>query len=408
MSTPKSRKPSRGKPQKALGHFAQFSKAEFEQRIERARKVMTREKIDGLLVSSEVHLEYLSGFRSVFPWNSPSRPWYFFLPRVGDAVAVIPEFGATGWVRSSWCKSLATWPSPRPQDEGITLLAGLIKGVKRRYGRFGVELGPESRIGMPVGDLLRLRDAIRPIEMADCVGVLRELRLIKSPAEVARIRFLCQAACDAFDALPGKIGAGDTERDAMRAFQFEVMARGVDKAPFIMPRSGVDGVDALVAGPVADKRLRKGEILYMDQGSKHEGYFCDFNRNFTVGKATDKVRRAMALLYDSTTAGIKAARPGATAEDLFHAQAKVLTDAGIVLGDIGRFGHGLGKNLTEPPSNMPGDRTRLVPGMVMTIEPSLMMGGDRILVREENLVITEDGHRMLTRREPREVAELPA
>jgi Xaa-Pro dipeptidase len=146
----------------------------------------------------------------------------------------------------------------------------------------------------------------------------------------------------------------------------------------------------------------------MDQGCKHEGYFCDFNRNFTVGKATDRVKRAMSLLYDSTSAGISAARPGATAEDLFHAQAKVLTDAGIVLGDIGRFGHGLGKNLTEPPSNMPGDKTKLVPGMVMTIEPSLMMGGDRILVREENLVITEDGHRMLTRREPREVAELPA
>jgi Xaa-Pro dipeptidase len=395
-------------PAKTPGEFPLFSKAEFEHRIERARRLMTREKLDGLLVSGEVHLEYLSGFRTVFSWNSPSRPWYFFLPRVGEAKGVIPEFGATGWCKTSWCKSLETWPSPRPEDEGITLLAGLIKGLKRTYGRFGVELGPESRIGMPVGDLFRLKDMIRPVEMADCVPVLRELRLIKSEAEIKRLRFVARAACDAFDELPKHIGAGSTEREAMRAFQFAAMARGVDKAPFIMPRSGVDGVDALVAGPVPGKRLKKGEVLYMDQGCKHEGYFCDFNRNFTVGKATDRVKRAMSLLYDSTSAGISAARPGATAEDLFHAQAKVLTDAGIVLGDIGRFGHGLGKNLTEPPSNMPGDKTKLVPGMVMTIEPSLMMGGDRILVREENLVITEDGHRMLTRREPREVAELPA
>lgn len=394
-------------PAKTPGHFPQFSTAEFEERVERARRLMTRAKIDGLLVSSEVHLEYLSGFRTVFSWNSPSRPWYFFLPRVGEAVGVIPEFGATGWRKSSWCKTLATWRSPRPEDEGISLLTDMVKGMKRRYGRFGVELGPESRIGMPVGDLLRLRDAIRPVQTVDCVGVLRELRLIKSPAEVSRIRFICRAACDAFDTLPKHIGAGSSERDAMRAFQFEALARGVDKAPFIMPRSGKDGVDALVAGPVTGKRLRRGEVFYMDQGCKHEGYFCDFNRNFTVGKATDRVKRALALLYDSTTAGIEAARPGATAEDLYFAQAKVLEDAGIVLGDIGRFGHGLGKNLTEAPSNMPGDKTKLVPGMVMTIEPNLMMGGDKILVREENLVITEDGHRMLTRREPREVAELP-
>jgi len=373
-----------------------------------ARKLMTGEKIDGLLVSSEVHLEYLSGFRSVFPWNSPSRPWYFFLPRVGDAVAAIPEFGATGWVQRSWCKTLETWPSPRPQDEGITLLTGRIKGMKRRCGRFGVELGPESRIGMPVGYLLRLRDAVRPIEMVDCVGVMRELRLIKSPAEVSRIRFLCQAACDAYDALPGKIGAGDTERDAMRAFQFEVIARGVDKAPFVMPRSGRDGVDALVAGPV-HRRLSPGEVLYMDQGRKHEGYFCDFNRNFTVGKAADKVKRAMSLLHDSTTAGIAAAWPGA------DGRGPVLPRPGE---GVDGWGHRAGRYWPlRSRSRQESDRAAVQHARRQD-EVGTRHGHDDRAEPDDgrrqdpgargNLVITEDGHRMLTRREPREVAELPA
>jgi Xaa-Pro dipeptidase len=393
---------------KTPGEVRPFTRREFANRIERARRLMTSERLDGVLVSSEVHLEYLSGFRTVFSWNSPSRPWYFIVPRVGQAVAVIPEFAATAWVRSSWCKNLETWPSPRPADEGITILTKVIKGVKRRFGRFGVELGAESRLGMPAGDLLRLFEAVRPIKMADCIPVMRALRLVKSKEEIARLEFVCRAACDAFDGLRKALKPGMTERDVMRAFQFEALKRGVDKTPFVMPRAGPGGYGSIVAGPESNRPIRKGDILYIDQGCKHEGYMCDFNRNFAIGEPSDRVKRAHELLYRATTAGIRAARPGATAEDLYRAQAKVLEDAGITLGDIGRFGHGLGKNLTEPPSNMMGDKTRLAPGFVMTIEPNVMLGGDKILVREENVVITEDACRLLTRREPPEMPVIAA
>ena len=72
-----------------------FSRQEFEQRVERVRRLMTKAKLDGLLITSEANLEYLSGFTTQFAWNSPTRPWYFVLPRVGEAQAVIPEIGLT-------------------------------------------------------------------------------------------------------------------------------------------------------------------------------------------------------------------------------------------------------------------------------------------------------------------------
>src|SRR5262249_48901959 len=131
---------------------------------------------------------------------------------------------------------------------------------------------------------------------------------------------------------------------------------------------------------------------------------CDFDRNYALGKRpSDAARRTHELLYKATDAGIKASLPGKTAADVFNAQAKVLTDAGIVLGNVGRFGHGLGKVLTEPPSNMPGDHTLLEIGTVLTIEPSAMYGDGRILVHEENIVVTESGGKLLTRRCPREI-----
>ena len=91
---------------------------------------------------------------------------------------------------------------------------------------------------------------------------------------------------------------------------------------------------------------------------------------------------------------------------MFTAQARVLADAGVELGNVGRFGHGLGKTLTEPPSNKPGDSTVLEPGIVLTIEPSAMYGRGKILVHEENIVITADGAELLSRRAPREMVTI--
>lgn len=389
---------------KKLGHreVPKFNRAEFEHRIERARNVMTEHQLDGLMVTSEANLEYLSGFMTQFAWNSPSRPWYFVVPRVGDAVAVIPETGDVNWLTSSWCDNLRTWPSPRPENEGLDLLTKEVARVPRKFGRFGVELGPESRLGMPVSDLLRVGDAIKPFEMVDCIPAMKELRFIKSKAEVAHIRHICQIAGDAFDHLPKLVSVGDSEKEICRKFAADILLRGADKVPYTSIGTGKGGYTSIIMGPT-DRRLAKGDILLIDTGAKYAGYYCDFDRNIAIGKPTSEAERIHDLLWRATEAGIKAAVPGKTSADVFRAQAKVLEDSGIVLGNVGRFGHGLGKVMTEWPSNKPDDRTVLKAGMVLTIEPSAMYGKDKIQVHEENLAITNDGPRLLTRRAPREM-----
>ncbi|MFQ5759960.1 MAG: M24 family metallopeptidase [Acidiferrobacterales bacterium] len=381
----------------------QFSRAEFEQRVERACKLMTRERLDALLITSEANMEYLSGFVTQFAWNTPTRPWYFVLTRTGKATAVIPEVGLSNWRQTSWVKDICTWSSPRPENEGLDLLKDVFGRVKRKYGQVGAELGAESRIGMPVTDLLRLKRSLRPLSMVDGFHVLRALRLVKSPAEVARIRHICQIASDTFEALPGFIAPNDTEKDLVRKFQADLLMRGADKTPYTAIGSGQGGYESIIMGPTT-RRLRKGDIFLIDTGARFDGYFCDFDRNYSIGKTPDKVRRIHDLLFRATDAGIQTARLGNTAADVFKAQARVLTDAGIQLGNVGRFGHGLGKVLTEPPSNKIGDDTPLVPGMVLTIEPNAMYGDGKILVHEENIVITQGRAKLLSRRAPRDIA----
>jgi Xaa-Pro aminopeptidase len=327
---------------------------------------MTEQKLDGLMVTSEANMEYLSGFTTQFAWNSPTRPWYFVLPRVEQAVAVIPEIGDLNWLRTSWCENIVTWPSPTPENEGLDLLAAEIRRIKRRFGRFAAELGPESRLGMPVADLLRVFEAIRPFEMVDCVPILRELRFIKSTAEIAVIHHICRIASDAFDQVPRLVRNGDSEKEICRKFAADLLMRGADKVPYTSIGTGKGGYGSIIMGPT-DRRLDKRDILLLDTGAKYAGYFCDFDRNFAIGEPGDEVKRIHQILWRATEAGIKAAVPGNTAADVFFAQAKVLEDAGSGLGNIGRLGHGLGKAMTEYPSNKAIDHTVLKPGVVLTV-----------------------------------------
>ena len=112
-------------------------------------------------------------------------------------------------------------------------------------------------------------------------------------------------------------------------------------------------------------------------------------------------RDTRATLVDAVDAGFAAAKPGARASDLFAAMDQVVT-GGKNSADSGRFGHGLGLQLTEWPSLIPDEHTVLVEGMVLTLEPSIETTADgQLLVHEENIVITADGAEFLSPRAPR-------
>ena len=226
--------------------------------------------------------------------------------------------------------------------------------------------------------------------------------MVKTEAEIACIRHICRIASDAYEALPSKLSAGMTEREAARRLRIDIAERGADATPFLPAISGPGGVDQIVCGP-SDRVLVDGDILFFDTGSTFNGYFCDFDRNYAVGRASDAARRAHEAVWQATEAGIAAAVPGAATDDVWRAMATVLEAAGSIGNNVGRLGHGLGLQLTEPPSNRPGDGTVLREGMVLTIEPGMEYAPGRMIVHEENVAITAGGAELLTRRAPREL-----
>ncbi len=361
---------------------------------------MVEDELDALFLASEQQLRYFTGFDSQF-WASPTRPWFLILPYVGAPIAVIPEIGAPG-MAATWIEDIRTWPAPRPEDDGVSLLVQVLGDLPRRFGRIGAELGSEMVLRMPITDFFRVRELVAPLEFADATPLLRQLRGVKSPAEVEKIRHVCRIVSAAFEALPGKLALGDTERQACRAMRVDVLQRGADGSPYMMGTSGPGGYDNIIMGP-GERVLGAGDILIIDTGTTYDGYFCDFDRNFALGRPSDAARRAHEVVYRATEAGIAAARPGATTSDLWRAMTAVLEAGGSAGNNVGRLGHGLGLQLTEWPSNRPGDDTPLVPGMVLTIEPGMEFAPGRMMVHEENIVVTEDGCELLTRRAPPEM-----
>lgn len=378
-----------------------FPRAEFERRTERAQRMMLEQELDALLLTTEPNVRYFSGFHTQF-WESPTRPWFLLLPQQGLPIAIIPEIGQSGMV-ATWVEDIRTWPAPRPADDGLSLVATAVRALAGRFGRVGVPLGHESHLRMPAGDFRKLVGMITPVEIVDAVPLIRSLRNIKSEEEILKIRYVCDLTSAAFEALPGLLRTGATERENCMRFRMELLKQGADNSPYLISGSGPSGYDSIIMGPT-DRILGPGDIMIIDTGTVFDGYFSDFDRNFAFGTPADEVRRAHDVVYRATDAGFSTARPGAKISDLWRAMWSVLEQGGALGNDVGRMGHGLGMQLTEGLSLTPDDHTLLEPGMVITLEPGMTFAPGKQMVHEENLLIVEDGAEMLSRRAP---AEMP-
>lgn len=378
-----------------------FPNSEFEARTLKLQARMAEQKIDAIFLTTEPEFRYFSGFRSQF-WESPTRPWFLVIPASGKPIAVVPEIGVAGLLQT-WVEDVRSWPSPRPEDDGISLLAGTLAECATRYGRIGAMLGPETHLRMPAANYARLQQLLSQHVLVDVSEIIRTLRSIKSPAEIDKIRFACEVTAAGFEYLLDHLRTGMTEREACKAMHLEMLRLGADACPYLISASGQGGYDNIIMGPT-DRKLDQGDLLIIDTGTNFDGYFSDFDRNYVFGQADALTRQAYDAVYRATEAGLGVAAPGRTTGEIWQAMWSILESAGALGNDVGRMGHGLGMQLTEWPSHVQNGDVVLQPGMVLTLEPGMTYAPGRMMVHEENIVITEDGCELLHRRA---WAELP-
>jgi Xaa-Pro aminopeptidase len=185
-----------------------------------------------------------------------------------------------------------------------------------------------------------------------------------------------------------------------------------------------------------DEELRDGDLLLIDAGAEYQGYASDITRTFPVnGRFTKEQREIYELVLEAQNACIEMIRPGVTMDELHERSVEILTAGmarlGLMKGETAklieeekykqfymhRLGHFLGMDVHDVGRyQIDGQSRALEPGMVITIEPGIYIAADTkdipehyagIGVRiEDDVLVTEQGHRVLTYKAPKEVSEI--
>ena len=377
-----------------------FDISEYENRLDNIQRLMQSQKMDAILLTTQVDIDYYTGFKTQF-FQSPTRPWYVVIPSDNKPKAIIPTIGESG-MSQTWLDDIQTWTSPNPKDDGISLLLATIKSLTSKYKCLGVPKSQESTLRMPLDDYEGLINSLSGIEIKDANKILRQVRLVKSSAEIDKIKHICQLTSQGFKDLNYLLKAGESEQENCKRFKQHLLSLGVDETPYMVAGSGKDGYGSIIMGP-GDKIIEEGDLFIIDTGSVFDSYFCDFDRNFAFGHICDEAKKAYKVVFDATDAGFSAAQVGNTTSDVFHAMNDVLQKGGALGNSVGRLGHGLGLQLTEWPSNTATDNTTLRPGVILTLEPGMAYLPGKEMVHEENIVITESGPEWLTKRASEEL-----
>ena len=148
-------------------------------------------------------------------------------------------------------------------------------------------------------------------------------------------------------------------------------------------RVGVTGDGLVQFGPNSafphgapeERTLAPGDVILIDTGCRVRGYTSDITRTVSFGNPSDELRKVYDVVEKAQSAGIAALKAGAIPEEVDAAARRVIEQAGYGQFFTHRLGHGLGMDGHESPYLVHGNRTPLVEGNTVTIEPGIYMPG---------------------------------
>lgn len=349
-------------------------KKEAGERRRRAAGELEGRKLEGLIVSSAANLRYLTGFTGS---NGLLLLW-----REGAALFTDPRYALQASEECDCAVRVARGP----------LYAALMKAAaRRRLGRLGFEGERLSFHGYE-----RLRDAL-PLggTLEPVAGLVEGLRMVKSPAEIERIRRSAMVAAEAYQRAIRRARPGLAECELAAEIETQMRRLGAEGAAFETIVAAGARSALPHARPTANA-LGHNQLVLVDMGASREGYASDMTRMAFLGKPGQKIRWLYAAVLEAQLAAIQAVRAGVPAGRVDRAARQVLRARGLERAFVHSTGHGLGLEIHEPPRLGRREKTPLEAGMVVTIEPGAYLeglGGIRI---EDTVVVTSSGCEVLT------------
>jgi ectoine hydrolase len=369
-----------------------FTRAEYADRLAKARAAMAKRNIDLLIVSDPSNMAWLTGYDG----------WSFYVhqcvlvPPDGEPIWYGRGQDANGAKRTAYLRhdNIIGYPDHYVQSterHPMDLLSKIIEERGWSRSAIGAEMDNYWFSAAAFGSLTRHLPNAR---FHDATGLVNWQRAVKSPQELDYMRKAARIVEAMHARIVDKVRPGMRKCDLVAEI-YDAGTRGVNgfggDYPAIVPLlpSGADASAPHLTWD--DAPMRSGEGTFFEIAGCYKRYHCPLSRTVFLGKPTQAFLDAEKAVLEGMEAGLAAARPGKTCEDIANAFFTVLKKHGIVKDN--RTGYPIG--LSYPPdwgertmSLRPGDRTILEPGMTFHFMTGLWLK-DMGLEITESIVITQ-------------------
>jgi Xaa-Pro aminopeptidase len=344
-----------------------------KKRIEAVRRQLKKQKLHAMIVISVENVRYLTGFTG-------HDSWVLVLP---DKAILITDSRFTEQARDE-CAGCKIFERKGALTKAV---ADFVQQSKRVRG-----VGIEDECTVAI--LHAVKKAVKR-KIVPTGGIVEQLRAIKAAEEVKAIETAAKIAWQALRQTLPLLKVGMTEIEMTAALEFHIKQLGA-----------VPGFDTIICfGPNASRnhhqpgkrRLRKNDTILIDFGCKYNGYVSDITRCFVFGKPAPYYKKVYDAVKEAQQTAIDMIKPGVCMADVDAACRKVLAKRKVAVYGHGT-GHGLGLQVHESPRiSVLAKKDFFQPGHVITVEPGSYVSG-KIGVRiEDDVLVTEKGHRILSR-----------
>jgi Xaa-Pro aminopeptidase len=344
----------------------------------------TEAKVDALLITSPANWYYLSGFTG--------ESGALVVSRKGTTLLTDGRFMVQGRAETS---------GVRIRQQKASLFSSVGDFLKEsRYRHVGFD--PNQ---LTVGQLQALRKAAGAgTQWVPAAGMPERLRMRKDGEELAQMRRAAVLASEVVQSAIKLLKPGIREIEVGAEIEYQMRKRGASGPAFETIVAFGERAALPHARPTA-KRLRKNELVVLDLGVILAHYCSDITRTVHVGRAPERIRTWYRAVLEAQTAAIAAVRNGAACGDVDSAARQVLAGYHLDQLFVHSTGHGLGLEVHEDPRVARGQKQRLEPGNVITIEPGVYAAGVGGIRIEDDVAIHASRTEVLTRA-PRELLEI--
>lgn len=360
------------------------------ERIAKLQQALKGERLVCALIVPGPNLFYLTGLAM----RMSERVTMAVIPAAGEPLFIAPRLEADKLREYTGVKSVYDYVD---EVGPMSATERALSGLHVRGGRVGAEY---RYMRLLERDLVERASA--PLGFRDIGGFIADMRMAKDAAELAAMDKAAEIVDIGAAAAKAAIAPGVSERQVAAAVERAMLAAGAEAIPFNTILTGPNG--ALPHGLTGDRAISAGDMVVCDIGAEYQGYQGDITRTYPCGTPDAKLVEIYQVVYEAQKNCREKAKAGMSGAQIDALTRTVIARAGYGEYFIHRTGHGLGLEVHEEPYIVQSNSKPLAAGMTFTIEPGIYLpglGGVRI---EDDVVLTADGNRVLTKA-PRELGE---